>query len=217
MRKILTASQAQELDRWAIEDIGIPAICLMENAGRLVADEAERFLKVKGGCVSLVCGSGNNGGDGLVAARYLWNKGVPVSILLVGERSRFTDEVLENFLVAVNLKIPILSPDYKGIASLGRATVIIDALLGIGLSREVDGEFRAVVEAINTATARVISVDIPSGVDGTTGKIRGVAVKADVTVTLAHPKQGLYIGDGLKCAGRIKIVDIGIPHGYVIK
>ena len=217
MRKELSASQMQALDRWAIEDIGIPAICLMENAGRLVADEVARLLKGKAGRIMVACGSGNNGGDGFVAARHLLNKGFGVSILLAGEKSRFSDEALVNFLVVRNLGIPILPPDQKGIAALHRSDLIVDALFGIGLSRDVQGKFRDVIEAINAAVARVISVDIPSGLDATTGKVWGVAVKADVTVTLARPKQGLYIGDGPKYAGRIKIVDIGIPDGYVNK
>ncbi|MBF0122219.1 MAG: NAD(P)H-hydrate epimerase [Candidatus Omnitrophica bacterium] len=217
MKSAFTALQMKKLDCWTIEEIGIPAICLMENAGRLVADEAVRLLRRKSGRITIVCGSGNNGGDGLVAARHLFNKGAEVAVLLAGDRARFSDEALINYLAVDKLRIPILRPDHKGMAFLARDVMIIDALFGLGLCREITGHFRDIITAINAATARVISVDIPSGLDATTGKVWGIAVKADLTVTLAHPKRGLYIGDGPKYAGRIKVVDIGIPDGHVNK
>lgn len=212
MKKALSAVEMQEQDRRAIENIGIPAVCLMENAGRLVADEVRKLLKGRPCRVTVVCGSGNNGGDGFVAARHILNQGGDVAVLLAGEQARFTDETLGNFLIVKNLNIPVLSSDAQGLAVLGRSGLIVDALFGVGLSRTVRGRCGDVIRAVNASRATVVSVDVPSGIDATTGEVLGVGVRADLTVTLAYPKQGLYRAQGPRYAGRIKVVDIGIPY-----
>jgi NAD(P)H-hydrate epimerase len=216
--KTVTAEQMRALDRWAIQGVGIPAACLMENAGRLVAEEARKALRrKKGRLVCVVCGPGNNGGDGFVAARYLKNNGIPVDVLAIGRERNMTPEAALNLRIARRLGIPVrsasrLSPKALQ-ARLGRADVIVDAIFGLGLGRAIEGSYRALVESVNAARKPVIAVDIPSGLDGTTGRVWGVAVKASLTVTLACAKRGLFAGDGPRYAGRVVIVDIGIPRG----
>jgi ADP-dependent NAD(P)H-hydrate dehydratase / NAD(P)H-hydrate epimerase len=215
MSQAVSAAQMREIDRWAIEVIGIPALCLMENAGRMVAEEARKILKRRPGEVVVVCGSGNNGGDGLAAVRHLKNSGAAVTIVMAAERSRLSEEALIHYLVAGHLGIPVLSADRKGLAALRRAVLIIDALLGVGLARDVAGALGRVIDTVNASRAVVLAVDVPSGLDATTGCVRGKAVKADVTVTLARAKTGLYLTDGPRHAGKVRIVDIGMPGGYV--
>jgi ADP-dependent NAD(P)H-hydrate dehydratase / NAD(P)H-hydrate epimerase len=174
--KVVTARQMQALDRRAIGQIGIPAACLMENAGRLVADEAGKALRRRRGKrVCVLCGTGNNGGDGLVAARHLWNSGVRVSVLLAGDPAGMSPESTVNVRIAKKLGIPVVrafKTPWKTIEKeLGRADVIVDALFGIGLNRVVDGGFRRLIEAVNAVRRPVIAVDVPSGLDATTGRI----------------------------------------------
>lgn len=215
--KALTALQMREIDRRAIEELGIPALCLMENAGKAVADEAFRMLQARRRGLSrrnicIVCGSGNNGGDGLVAARHLLNKGAKVSVFLVGSVVAASPEFTVNYHIARRLKIPIFKPDTRGLGILRGAALIIDALFGVGLSRPVEGAYRTVIQATNDSGVPVLAVDVPSGLDATTGRMRGECVKASVTVTLAYPKKGLSVGAGPRCSGRVVVADIGIPY-----
>jgi ADP-dependent NAD(P)H-hydrate dehydratase / NAD(P)H-hydrate epimerase len=218
--RALPTRKMQALDRWAIRTIGIPSLCLMENAGRLVAEEVKKFLRrsrsrSRGREVLVIAGTGNNGGDGFVAARHLLNAGVRVKILLAGSPGRMTPDAALNFKVARKLKIPIKTGRVVSTSALlrefAKSDVIIDALFGTGLARAVDGEYRALIEAMNASRKPIIAIDIPSGLDGTTGRVWGAAVKARKTVTLAHSKRGFFINEGPRCTGRVVCVDIGIP------
>jgi len=214
--RAVTTRRMQELDRWAIKVIGIPSMCLMENAGRSVAEEVKKFLhRSKGKKVSVVVGMGNNGGDGLVAARHLLNSGFRVKIFCVGSPTQMTPDAALNFNIAKKLKIPVkavfkLSPSAL-LRDFGKSHVIIDALFGTGLRRVVVGQYRMLIEAMTISGKPIIAIDIPSGLDGTTGRVWGVAVKARLTVTLACPKKGFIQRDGPRYTGRVICVDIGIP------
>jgi len=215
--RAVTTRRMQALDRWAIRTIGIPSLCLMENAGRLVAEEVKRFLRrSQGRKVLVIAGTGNNGGDGFVAARHFLNAGLRVNIFLAGVLAKMTPDAALNFRVAKKLGIPVRMAFRLSASALlrefAKADVIIDALFGTGLSRAVDGKYRTLIETINASGKPVVAIDIPSGLDGTTGRVWGVAVKARTTVTLALPKTGLFIGEGPGCAGRVTCVDIGIPE-----
>ena len=151
----------QELDRRAIEDVGIPAVCLMENAGRALADEAAGMLKRRRNRrVVVVCGPGNNGGDGLVAARHLVNAGFSAGVLFVGTAAKLGPDAALNYHVAKKLRIPFFKPDARGCRMLRRAGLIIDALFGIGLAREVREPFKGVIKAMNDSPALVLAADI---------------------------------------------------------
>ena len=209
----VTASQMRKLDERAINKFGIPALCLMENAGRAVADQAATMLGRKGKKnVLILCGAGNNGGDGFVAARHLLNKGFTPAILFSGDVSRMKEPAAINLNTIRRLKIPILKPSLNILDSLARYDLIIDAFYGIGLSFDLEGLCRQIVKAVNTSGVPVLAVDVPSGLDATTGKVRGICVKAKRTITFAFAKKGLSIADCPKYTGKVIISDIGIPR-----
>lgn len=218
--RTLTTHQIKKLDQIAIEKIGIPSIALMENAGRSVAMEvlhrAKRFPKKS---VLIFCGLGNNGGDGFVCARHLINHNVPPKIFLIGNLDHLKDDAALNYRILRNLKVPIHS--VKSVASFEmldddfkRYKIIVDAIFGVGLNRAILDPFKSVIEKINSAKAHVISVDVPSGLDATTGKIYGVCVQAKTTVTFSFAKKGFYLREGPMYVGKIVVADIGIPTRF---
>ena len=213
--KTLTVSEIQELDRWAIEKIGIPSLVLMENAGRGVAQEIYKKLKHrKESSVVIVCGTGNNGGDGFVAARYLYNWGFKPRIFLVGNPTQLKTDALANYHVAKNLRIsvkPIDGLDSAFKKSIQSADLIVDAIFGVGLNRPIHEPYHGIIHAINTQGLYVVAVDIPSGLDGTTGEIYGICIKANLTVTFSALKKGFLKKQGTFYTGRHVVVDIGIP------
>lgn len=216
MYKSITVTQIQNLDKIAIRRYGIPSLILMENAGRAVAQEIEMVLGgKKKPIVTVVCGVGNNAGDGFVAARHLINAGIGVKILLVGKGQQLKHDAAVNYRILKKIKCPII--ECRGTKfcapaeSIARADVVVDAIFGVGLNREIAGSFRSAIEAINRGAKYVVAVDIPSGLDGTTGAIYGVCVKADKTVTFTFPKKGFFTDRGPRQAGKVVVVDIGIP------
>lgn len=220
MRKSVTVRQIQTLDKIAIERYGIPSLVLMENAGRAVAEEVKKSLRgKKKPRVCIVCGLGNNAGDGFVAARHLINAGIGVKILLVGKGQQLKHDAAVNYRILKKIKCPIKEVRAGRDLSrqdVTRADVVVDAILGVGLNREITGSFRGAIEAINRGAKYVVAVDIPSGLDGTTGAIYGVCVKADKTVTFTFPKKGFFTDLGPRQAGKVIVVDIGIS-AHVVK
>lgn len=215
MLKTATSKQIQMLDDFAIHKLGIPSLVLMENAGRIVAEETIQYLKrKKHSSVCVVCGCGNNAGDGLVAARYLMNAGIHAKIILLTRPAVLKSDPLTNYSILKRIGASVLMRrDWKSSdsAMLKNADVLIDAIFGVGLNREVQGVFKDAIGAINLYGKYVIAVDIPSGLDATTGNIYGCAVQADQTITFTYAKKGFYHNEGPKYVGKIKVVDIGIP------
>jgi len=211
-QKTVTVKQIQDLDKIAIEKYGVPSLALMENAGRSVAQEViKRIKRIKNPLVCIVCGLGNNAGDGFVAARHLINAGIKTKIVLIGKGSQLKHDAAVNYKILKKLKYPIKEAVAVPLQDIVRADAIVDAIFGVGLSREILDPFRGVIEAINARSKKVIAVDIPSGLDGTTGKIYGACVRADVTVTFSFIKKGFLKGSGPKHTGKVVVVDIGIP------
>jgi len=210
--KLVTTEQMRSLDRATIDDYGILGVVLMENAGRAVAEAAAQMLDGSGRVV-VVCGHGNNGGDGFVAARHLSNRSVPVEIYLLAAIEDLAGEAASNCHIAEQMGLPIFeNPDPAALkAALDTADLIIDAILGTGISGEVRGAAREAIEVINRSMAPVISVDIPSGVSGDTGQVMGMAVQADRTLTFGLPKIGHYCYPGRDHCGEIELVDISLP------
>jgi ADP-dependent NAD(P)H-hydrate dehydratase / NAD(P)H-hydrate epimerase len=202
MIELLTTAEMAEADRATIA-AGTAGITLMENAGRAVADAAGQLLE--GRPVIVVAGPGNNGGDGFVAARILAERGHTVRVSFVGDRSRLRGDAA---LAAGRWSGPTeqASPD----AIKGRH-VIVDALFGAGLDREVDGLPRAMIEAMNAAKTPTVAVDLPSGINGTSGTAMGTAVKATRTVTFFRRKTGHLLMPGRLHCGDLSVADIGIP------
>lgn len=218
--KALTASQMQALDRKAIQDYGIPSLLLMENAGRGIAEIVCRISKGKR--VVVFAGKGNNGGDGLVAARHLFNRGYSVKVLLLGEPGRLKADAALNFKIISRMGIPWeeageKTPESALSAAAINAEIILDALFGVGLNTEIGGVYKKAVEAINKSNRTVLAVDIPSGLDADTGEILGCAVRAKVTAALGCPKRGFFQGRGPEYTGRICVVDISLPRQEVRK
>ncbi len=218
MRPVLTPQEAGELDR-ATQERGVSAIDLMERAGRAVArGAADAAGGVYGRRAVVVCGRGNNGGDGFVAARCLARDGMRVDVLEIepapgqdvssgANRARLSEQGLE----------PRAWAREHGGRVLARADVVVDAIFGTGFHGVAEGAWRAAIEALVGSAVPTVSVDIPSGVDGATGAVEGVAVRADLTVTFGAVKTGCVLLPGAERAGTIRVVDIGfaddlVPH-----
>lgn len=202
MIELLTTAEMAEADRLAVAG-GTPSIELMENAGRAVAEAACRMSQ--GRRVLIVAGPGNNGGDGFVAARYLAARDRAVSVWFVGKRERLKGDAA---LAAKCWPGPLSE---SSPASLAEFDLIIDALFGAGLDRNVEGSVRKVIELMNAATVPILAVDLPSGMNGTTGAVMGCAVNAQLTVTFFRRKPGHFLLPGRLHCGTIEIADIGIP------
>jgi ADP-dependent NAD(P)H-hydrate dehydratase / NAD(P)H-hydrate epimerase len=204
--ELLTPSEMSKADRFAIA-AGTPGIALMERAGLAVADEAARLARSRGR-IAVLCGPGGNGGDGFIAARLLGSRGYAVEVGLLGSREALKGDPA---LAAAHYQGPALDAAAVELAS---ADCVIDALFGAGLARDIDGEAKAVIERVNDfarAGGRVLAVDVPSGVDGETGKVRGVAVEASASVTFFRLKPGHLLLPGRALCGEIRLADIGIP------
>jgi NAD(P)H-hydrate epimerase len=210
----LTRSQAREIDRVAMQELGLPGIVLMENAARGIAARVLEALEEPTGPVAIVCGPGNNGGDGFAAARHLSNAGVEVRLHLTVPADRYDEgsDAAVNLAVARAMNLPLREDiEIEGCAG------VLDALFGTGLERPVEGRFAEAVERINASGAVVVAVDTPSGLDADTGTVLGVAVRADVTATMVAPKVGFTRAEGPTHVGRVEVVDIGVPPSLVAR
>jgi NAD(P)H-hydrate epimerase len=209
MEPLVTAAEMRAFDRHTIEVVGVPAIALMESAGRAVADAVMRLGDDR---VVVVAGKGNNGGDGLVAARTLQARGRAVEVLLLDEESALTGDPASCLRAARAAGVPVTAHVDEATlrGALQRSAIVVDAIFGTGLARAVDGASARAIDLINRSGCRVVAVDVPSGLDADRGVPLGNAVRATVTVTFAFGKRGLYGSPGFTYAGRIERADIGI-------
>ena len=223
MEKTLTREEMLELDRKAIEEYKIPGIVLMENAGRNVAEEILKMIDdPQQAKVAILCGKGNNGGDGFVVARHLHNHSISVYVFLVAKISDILKDgdAGTNLQILLNMKIPVKEIlDIPGVNSilkeLNGYNILADALFGTGLSGDVREPFKTLISGVNNLNKPTLSVDIPSGLDCNTGKILGAAIKATKTVTFAVAKKGFYLNDGPSYTGKVIVSDIGIPKELI--
>ena len=214
MKPFLTRQQGRDFDRHAIEQLGIPAAVLMENAGR----GAAQMLQAIGvhGPIVIACGKGNNGGDGLVMARHLTNAGLDVLALLFANPAELSaDAAIQwNIVQKINLSAAVwaskILDEPKLVPIFARAEWIVDALFGTGLTGPMRRPFDRVIALINASPARVLAVDIPSGLDCDTGEPLGATIRAEHTVTFAAPKVGFRNPASLEYVGRVHVVGIGI-------
>ncbi len=213
---LAAAAQMKELDRQAIEDRGIPSIDLMERAAQGVARAALELLpdKPKKCRAAVFCGTGNNGGDGLAAARLLHLEGVEVRTFLVGDYEKLTEDA--RTMAARLSEFGLELEPYRDGAAVWRylrsCQVIVDALFGVGLSRPITDPLRCgLIEGINALPGAVVAADIASGVETDTGRVLGAAVRADRTVTFSLPKLGQFVGEGAIYSGTVTVQDIGLP------
>ncbi len=218
---VVTAEEMRQLDRRTIEGIGIPGPVLMENAGRgAICAMRHGFPGLESRRIAVVCGRGNNGGDGFVIARYLLDMGAEVDVFLAATTDQVTGDARIPLEALKRLGVPIREIDKgRGCApsdipwdSYG---LIVDALLGTGIRSEVEGLFRELIAAMNGSKAPIIAVDIPSGLSADTGRPLGAAVEATLTVTFGLPKLGQFLYPGRRLCGELWVVDIGIPRQVV--
>ena len=263
MEFVATAAQMKEMDRRAIEEMGVPSLELMEHAAQGVDDvvwellhpakegyfpeiiggshsiavlskaktpeEQEQFRRLEALAeeknhdstpwVGVLCGPGNNGGDGVAAARLLKDMGLRVRAFLVGDRAKMTPDqrAMEEKLKAAGGELEPFDPqDQEQMLWLHLCDCKVDALFGVGLCRPLEGDFRhAALMMQDSINSRVVSCDLPSGIHADTGKVLGAAVRAGVTVTFTCAKPGHYLEDGAEYTGKLRVVDIGIPHELI--
>lgn len=213
---LLTAAEMAELDRRTIETVGLPGAVLMENAGR----GATRAILARFGRrpvpIAIVCGTGNNGGDGFVIARLLAGLGFRPRTALLGTRERVRGDAAIHLRALLGAggtvdEVPDGAAFDRWCGSLGAPELVVDAIFGTGLRSEVTGLPRAAIEWLDRQSAPVVAVDVPSGVDASTGRVLGVAPSCELTVTFAFPKLAHVLPPGCELAGDVRVVDIGIP------
>lgn len=215
---VTTSEQMKAIDRKAIEEYRIPGLILMEHAAMKVADVVMNMSFAEQ--IYVVCGTGNNGGDGFAAARLLYQKGKQVHVLVVGSVEKQSEDAKKMFRALLGLDIEIeyiLGLDDLPEEPQGLNTIIIDALFGIGCSRALNGIHAGIVEWINESEGIVVSIDVPSGINSDNGHVMGVSVNADVTVTFTAPKVGIVVGPGKLAAGTLVVHEIGIPEAVLEK
>ncbi len=212
MKHLYLAKEAKEIDQHAIRTIGIPSLVLMEKAAMTVAavlmarhTDQTRFL--------CVCGTGNNGGDGVAVARILHEHGYKAAVTVIGQTDHMTQEMKSQMSIALNCEVPFLSSDA---VSNGEFDVLIDGLFGIGLSRPIEGVYKKIIQDMNESGALLYSLDVPSGIHAGSGQVLGeTAVRAVCTITFGVNKAGLILVPGCEYAGEVIVGDIGFPKGSV--
>jgi len=220
--ELVTAAEMRELDRAAIKGRKIPSLRLMENAGNAVAREMERrFGSLRGKTVTIVSGKGQNGGDGLVVARLLRQKGCKARVALLTAPSALKGDAAANLkrFQRAGGRCHAIDTDANLTAVLGpllqTSDLLVDAIFGTGLNAPVKGVAASAIDRMNASSRPIVAIDLPSGLDADTGTVLGTAVTATLTVTLARPKRGLYLGVGPNYAGVICVADIGIPTDLI--
>ena len=219
---LVTSREMREMDRKTIEEFGLPGQLLMENAGRKALDMLfERFPERVSKKIGILVGPGNNGGDGLVMARYLLQMGKKVTTFVLTSRDKIKGDALSNLILLETLCqqkkgnhlffIPDNDTFERFKARICRQDLFVDGMLGTGLNTPVRGFFKEVITAVNATNCPILSLDIPSGLDADTGMPLGVCIKATATATFGFAKAGLFLGEGRQFSGHLGIMDIGIP------
>ena len=219
--RILSADQMREADRFTIEDIGIPSLVLMENAGRQVVAAMEASFEAQlGGRVAVLCGRGNNGGDGFVVARTLMQRGIDTSVFVIAALADVRGDARTNLDILGRLGVTVVEINDEQswelhFSEISTCTLIVDAIFGTGLRVGVAGMMETVIADINAADIPVVAIDLPSGLSADTPQLVGDCVQASMTVTLAAPKLPLVLPPGEAHAGDVVIADIGIPYEVI--
>lgn len=220
MRPVLSREQMRAYDRHAIESCHVPGLVLMENAGRGAADVIAQLVRARRAQIAVVCGGGNNGGDGFVVARHLLARGADTHVILTAASEQVMGDARVNLDAYIDLggrftELPEGAELDPLTLALSRAEVVVDAVFGTGLGRPVQAHLAAVIEAMNAAKALRVALDLPSGLDADTGSPLGAVVQAHHTITFGHLKVGLLTPEGARLAGRVHQVDLGVPESLV--
>ncbi|WP_283680139.1 NAD(P)H-hydrate epimerase [Lentilactobacillus sp. Marseille-Q4993] len=209
MSHLITVQESRDLDKKTIEEIGIPSLVLMERAALGIYNDMQTNPELDLTKTLVLVGNGNNGGDGLVVARLLYTHGYDVDLLLVGNPDHSSEDHRAQLKVCQYYQIPIVDTD----TDFNDYTTIVDGLFGSGLARDVEGEYKDVIAKANASTAKIHAIDIPSGLNGDTGKEMGIAIKAASTSTIAYEKVGMAKPEATNFTGKIFVDDIGIYRG----
>lgn len=211
MRYIYTNKEAKAIDTHAIQTVGIPSLVLMEKAAMTVAAVLmERESRERR--ILAVCGSGNNGGDGVAVARILHQQGYKTAVTVIGQSEHMTEEMKKQLEIAVNCHVPVLPTTA---ITDGQFDIMLDGIFGIGLSREVEGIYEQMIDAMNESGADLYALDVPSGIHAGTGAVLGTAIRAKCTITFGVNKMGLVLHPGCEYAGEVIVGDIGFPKESV--
>jgi NAD(P)H-hydrate epimerase len=206
----LTRAQVREIDRRAVQQYKIPGVVLMENAARAATDVALEMLGSSSGPVVILCGGGNNGGDGLAVARHLHNHGIDIKIVLTADSTKYQGEALVNWEIVKAMGLPAID-----LAAAGRPALILDAIFGTGLTQAPREPFGGIVQSVAAMNAPVMAIDIPSGMDCDTGRPLGNCIAATRTITFVAEKIGFAQPEAAKYLGRVTVGDIGCPHELI--
>jgi NAD(P)H-hydrate epimerase len=219
--RILNAAQMREADRFTIEDIGIPSLVLMENAGRQVVAAIEAAYESRlNGRVAVLCGRGNNGGDGFVVARTLLQRGIDTAVFVIGALTDVRGDAKTNLEILGRLGVTVVEIGDEQtwelhFSEISQCTLIVDAIFGTGLGSALGGMMETVVADVNASSIPIVSIDLPSGMSADTPHLIGDCIDASMTVTLAAPKLPLVLPPGEAHAGDVVIADIGIPYDVI--
>jgi ADP-dependent NAD(P)H-hydrate dehydratase / NAD(P)H-hydrate epimerase len=218
---LVSAEEIKKVDEAAIGKLGIPGIVLMENAGLRVVEMIENLLgEVRGKKIALFAGKGNNGGDGFVIARHLINMGAEVKVMLLGRVEQVTGDAKINLEILIKMGVKIFILDNENAINVVRVALVytdlvVDAIYGTGFKGMVSNQLGSIIEVINSCQKTIIAVDIPSGVEASTGKVNGPCIKATHTITFSYPKIGLLLFPASKFVGQLEIANISIPETAV--
>ncbi|MBN2790582.1 MAG: NAD(P)H-hydrate dehydratase [Candidatus Delongbacteria bacterium] len=212
MKKLVTAEIMRQLDKMVIEEHGIKSFTLMENAAQKFFDKMIEYEEnVKGKKITVVCGKGNNGGDGLLIAQHLKNAGADIDVFILAKKTEISSDSKKALTQLAKVYKKSVFVEKIEDFELSEPELIVDAIFGTGFNSNPEGIFYDIIKQINESEAIVYSVDTPSGLHGTTGNIEDIAVKANRTITMAYGKVGLYVNDGYIYSGDVDVVDIGFP------
>lgn len=216
--KVVNSQEMKELDKKTIEELGIPSLVLMERASLGVFDVIKNkypYILNSNQKALIVAGTGNNGADGLVVARLLYSKGKKVEVILIGDRSRCTNEntLQLNILNKLGIKSEIYNENTIK-EKINQYDLIVDAIFGVGITRNLEEPYKTLIDILNSSNSIKIAVDLPSGINADNGKIMGTALKVNESVTFAFLKKGLVSEQALEYVGNVTVIDIGIPNFY---
>lgn len=211
----LSSHTIKAIDHFTINEIGMPSMVLMERAALAIVEELLKGETKETLTYDIVCGIGNNGGDGIAVGRLLHQAGKAVTIYLVGDTEHASDECRQQLTIADNLKMTIKA--FALTSDSFNGDVVIDALFGIGLSRDVEDPYKQAIDCINKSKGKIAAIDVPSGLSADAGEVLGQAVKAEDTYTIGFMKKGFKKANAQTYTGNIKVLDIGYPADFILE
>ena len=215
-RMRLTREQVRLIDKLALERYHIPGLVLMENASRAVADAIISMASVADASVAIVCGGGNNGGDGFAVARHLHNRGAHVDLVLAAAPARLRGDALMNWQIVEAMGIENVDfHDSEDVVNAHAVDIVVDALFGTGLSRQPDADMTKLIEVMNRSGLPIVAIDLPSGLDCDSGEALGACIRATRTVTFVAEKVGFANPASKQYTGEITVGDIGCPRELI--